>query len=118
MHHPEPTASQLDAAWRELAASGRHASCSNCSNLDEAMAKPVAAALIRMHARLRAEGLHPLRDHLPALLRPAVIAPDPPAVSNRQRRAASAPPFRPLRAPQQPALFDRKRAASGERDDD
>lgn len=112
----EPTPEQLAEAWRELAASGRHASCSRYRSLDEALDNPVAASLIRLHARMRAQGRQLLREHTPALLRPVVIAPDPPPHDDTPG-PATARPRRRAKAPQLPALLDRKRQAAGDCDE-
>lgn len=73
---------------------------------EDAMRDPVYARLVRMHA------LHAP----PTRQRPAIERPDPPQAC----ADAPMPPARAARtaAPQQPALFDRKRLAAGEREDE
>lgn len=128
MSSAEPTDTELAEAWAAMRAAGR---CAQHATLEAALASPVAGALVRMHARLTAQGLRPLtatRQRMP------VIPPEPdepflpaeaPAVvpswalpkPRKPRRSGKAPkPSVPTR--QQPdQLQDRKRAAAGDRDD-
>ncbi len=120
---PEPTTEQLDAAWQELRRRG-YRSCLAAASLDQALARPITAALLRMNARLAASGVQvfaPLRE------RPATVAPEPllpadphappavrPGLLPRER-----PPRAkvPRRAPPSAPTLDRKRAAAGDTDE-
>jgi hypothetical protein len=94
MARTEPTEEQLQEAWR----SRRQADWP--ATFDEAMVHPLYRRLIRMHAT-HAAVLERISK------RTTVITPGMPAPWDRRHAPASAPP-----------IFDRKRAASGERDED
>jgi hypothetical protein len=114
------TDAQLDAAWRELARRG-FASCRRAT-LADALAGAVSGALVRLHARLLSEGVHPFAV-VAVQHRQAVQAPEPPPIvdapTTTRRRRARRPIYPTPAQQQQPGLFvDRKRAAAGDRDDD
>lgn len=99
----DPTREQLLEAWRQRRRDDWPVS------FEAAMQDPLYARLVRTHA------LH----SPPSRQRPAIERPDPPLAAG----AAPTPPAR--RAPierravrRQAALFDRKRLAAGERDDE
>jgi len=98
MAHIEPTDEQLQLAWQERR---RH---DWPLTFADVMADPFYARLVRMHACHNALGEHIHREVLPPEPPPAVPTPARPASS--------------LRVPTQAPLFDRKRAAAGEREDD
>lgn len=98
-------------------------------SLADALADPILGRIVRLHAQHLAEG----RDDFAAARvhhRPEVIAPEAPhpAEAKPVRRAPSRrkptppkPPARPLPLPvptHSPGLFDRKRAAAADNDDD
>jgi len=100
MSAPQTTPEQLHAAFAWLRRSDWPAT------LEEALAHPLRGRLVRLVARLQAEGVRVVEPA--AVPRPAVIRPEPPLQRRRKTRAASAPPQQ----------LDRKRAAAGEREDD
>lgn len=88
----------LQQAWQDLRAR-RHFSLAGAASLDETLAADgTGASLVRLHARLLANGVPRYR-----------ALPDPTQQTVR-------PPA--LLTPQPPAGVDFKRRASGERDDD
>ena len=98
MAHIEPTEAQLQLAWQERRRADWPAT------FEGAMASPMLSRLVRTHACHNALGEHIHREVLPPEPPPAVPTPARPASS--------------LRVPTQAPLFDRKRAAAGEREDD
>lgn len=115
MPRHEPSDAELADAWRELLQRGR---CRHAT-LADALAHTVSAAVIRLHARLAASGAHPF-DAAPVRRVEPVQAPEPFDDSLLRRpppkrgRSRAAPP---ITADRQPELYDRKRAAAGDRDD-
>jgi len=98
MAHIEPTEAQLQLAWQERRRADWPAT------FEGAMTSPMLSRLVRTHACHNALGEHIHREVLPPEPPPAVPTPARPASS--------------LRVPTQAPLFDRKRAAAGEREDD
>ena len=96
MAHIEPTPEQLQTAWMERRRRDWP------PTFDAVMAHPRYSRLVRMHA-----------CHAAVVTRThgEVLQPDPPPNVRHSFR-------KPLRTYPQAPLFDQKRAASGERDDD
>ena len=94
----EHTEDDLRAAWAERKKPGWP------PQFERVMADPWLARLVRMHADLR------VRRRATCAKQQAALAA---ARANARPAATKAVPL-----PHQPPLFDRKRAASGERDDD
>jgi len=99
MAHIEPTDEQLRLAWQERRRADWPAT------FEAVMASPMLSRLVRTHACHNALGEHIHRE--------VVVPPEPPPAVHTPARPAST-----LRVPTQPPLFDRKRAAAGEREDD
>lgn len=108
-----PTPGQLASAF----ASARKADWP--TELQAALEHPLYSRLVRMHALRLAQGHDDFAGQR-VVHRPEVIRPEPPPAEAAQ---PAPPPRRPpaARARQapapQPGLFDRKRAAAGDRDD-
>jgi hypothetical protein len=101
----EPTAEQLQAAWRFRKRDDWPAT------FEEAMAHPTLSRIVRMFA-CNAALMQTVHQ------RPAVVAPAaPPPLATQPAPPLVTRPWHPP-APSQEPLFDRKRAASGEREDD
>ncbi len=98
MAHVDHTEQQLRQAWLERRRTDWP------PTFEEAMASPVHEALIRLQVN---HGVP-----VPAVHRSEVQRPEPAAPAVHARAPSS------LRVPSQQPLFDRKRAAAGDRDDD
>jgi len=117
----EPTRAEMEVALQSL---HRNGLLDSVPTLDDALASPMAAKLVRMHVRLAAAGVPSLTQHM---TRPTVEAPEPPhpaehvaapeAKVRPSKPAAPSPQSRPLPAPRQANLFDPKSAAAGDRGD-
>lgn len=102
-----PTAQQLAEA---LTALHQHQLLLHVATLEKALANPVAACLVHMHARLHASGVATLGV---TQQRPVVKAPEPP------HPVHAVPPPRPYSPPRgHRELFDPKTAAAGDHADD
>ena len=97
----EPTDDQLRAAWAELAQP-------DWGSFDQVRLAHLHWARVRMHALLRARGI-------PLDVR---NAPPPSSPSTEPPVGGPPPSWGSLKVPTQEPLFDRKRAAAGEREDD
>jgi hypothetical protein len=97
----EPTQAELVAAWQYCRRS-RHTTWP--ATFDEAMADPILSAVVRLNAK-----------HPPKPVRAAINAPELQPLHQAQQQS-SRPAWRP--APSRAPGLDRKRLASGERDDD
>jgi len=106
MAHVEPTEEQLDQAWRLVRKSDWPAT------REEAMDHPIRGRLVRLYAAGLALGtLIGERTQT----RPEVVRPEPPP---RRTQPPQPRRTRPLQVTHQEPLFDGKRLAAGDRDDD
>lgn len=105
---PELSREQLQAAWHAIRRQGWP------DTLDEVLADPVRGRMVRVVAQLNARG-HAISTAAaatpPAVRRTTVVRPEPPPLRGTHPRAQPAPTARAH-------ATDRKRLASGDRDDD
>lgn len=108
MARVEPTDEQLRAAWLQR----RHGDWPE--TFEAVMQHPTYSRLVKMHATHTA-----VTDRV--VQRPVVDAPTPPLTCDDDAPRATRrrlPRRALLKAPSLPPMFDRKRAAAGDRDDD